>query len=142
MRAFISTYDGLEAPEGSDFAQNLARLGCDIESSPSSPHTSSSHEDPRWATWNSEGLPAAIRRADIFIALIPDSSVYGSSTWMASEFGEAFCRFQEHGSPKLYVYQLDPTALPAGFKSYVSASQRLPSDPTRAAELIVAESQL
>ncbi|MCP4446949.1 MAG: hypothetical protein GY811_16605 [Myxococcales bacterium] len=137
MRAFISTYDGLESPEGRALTRNLTEVGCEIEFSPSSPHSGS--DDPRWPSWHSEGLPAAIGRADIFIALIPDSSVY-SSTWMASEFDEAFRRFQDHGSPKLYIYQSDPAVLPAGFASYVSASERLPSDPTAAAQVVGAGS--
>ena len=104
-KVFISWYDGHDHILANEFFGLLKKNGFDVEHSPYSPH--SGGYDERWNKWYEEGLPKAIKQAEMFIAVITPSC--DGSTWMLQEYQEAYSSFLKTGRPTLYFIRFDPT---------------------------------
>jgi hypothetical protein len=133
-KAFISWYDGQNHDRANDFFRLLKEHGFEVEHSPSSPH--SGIQDERWGNWYQEGLPKAIKRAELFIAVITPSC--DGSTWMMSEYEEAYRSFLTTGKPSLYFIKFDAVHSPVQYPEYyLSNSICLSSIPEEAIQTLI-----
>jgi hypothetical protein len=69
-----------DAPLAAALIDGLRRVNVKVEHSPRNPKDG---EDPRWGDWYKVGLPAALGRSHLFVAVIDRG--WDSSTWMAIE---------------------------------------------------------
>ena len=134
-KVFISWYDGQKYSAANEFFGLLKRRGFDVEHSPSSPH--SGINDERWASWYKDGLPRAIDRAEIFVAVITPAC--DGSTWMLQEFETAYSQFVKTGKPALYFMRSASAEHKVKYPNYyLSNSIHLPSVPIEAVEFLIA----
>jgi len=125
-KIFLSWYDGQQHSLAAELFALLKTGKFEIEHSPNSPH--SGHLDERWANWYDDGLSKALRRADIFLAVITPSC--DGSTWMLQEYQEAYTRFLQTARPALYFVRFDRTEQPVTYPgNYLENSIQLPSNP-------------
>ncbi len=133
-KVFVSWYDGQNHGPANEFFGLLKRHGFEVEHSPHSPH--SGIEDKRWNRWYQEGLPKAIQRAEVFIAVITPSC--DGSTWMMIEYEEAYKNFLTTGKPVLYFIRFDSVESPVKYPEYyLSNSVRLSSIPEEAIQTLI-----
>jgi hypothetical protein len=133
-KVFLSWYDGQNHDLANEFFGLLKKHGFDVEQSPFSPH--SGILDERWNNWYEEGLPDAINRADIFIAVITPSCA--GSTWMQQEYQEAYSSFQKTAKPALYFIRFDLAEHRINYqKYYLSSSVHLSSIPEEAIQTLL-----
>lgn len=133
-KVFISWYDGQNHVLANEFFGLLQKHGFDIEYSPRSPH--SRINDERWNNWYEEGLPKAINRAEIFIAVITPSC--DGSTWMAIEYEAAYKTFLKTAKPALYLIRFDSAEHQVKYQDYyLSSSVHLSSIPEEAVQTLL-----
>jgi hypothetical protein len=133
-KVFISWYDGQNHALANEFFGLLKEHGFEAKHSPHSPH--SGMKDERWNNWYQEGLPRAIQRAEIFIAVITPPC--DGSTWMMIEYEEAYKNFLITGKPALYFIRLDSAASPVKYpEHYLSNSVCLSSIPEEAVKTLI-----
>ena len=131
---FISWYDGQNHLAANEFFRLLKIHGFGLEHSPYSPQ--SGIYDKRWVNWYSDGLPKAMDRAEIFIAVITPAC--DGSTWMIQEFEEAYLRFLKMGKPALYFIRFDPAEQQVKYPAeYLLSSIRLSSIPQEAVRTLM-----
>ena len=92
MNVFVSS-QSVDAAQASSLIDGLLRAHVEIEHSPRNPLDG---DDPRWENWYEVGLPAALARCILFVAVIDRG--WDSSSWMAHEAEVATKR----GLPVLY----------------------------------------
>ena len=132
-KVFISWYDGHNHILANELFGLLERNGFDVEHSPYSPN--SEVYDERWNKWYEEGLPKAINRAEIFIAVITPSC--DGSTWMLQEYQEAYSSFVKTGKPELYFIRFDSTDRQVKYPEYyLKDSVQLSSIPKEALHIL------
>ncbi len=133
-KVFISWYDGHTHSVANEFFGLLKKHGFDLEHSPDSPQ--SGIYDGRWTNWYEDGLPKAIDRAEIFIAVITPAC--DGSTWMLQEFEEAYSSFVETGKPALYFIRFDSDDQQVKYpEEYLSSSIHLSSIPEEAVQTLI-----
>lgn len=132
-KVFVSWYDGHNHVLASDFFRLLEEHSFEAECSPFSPE--SGFYDSRWADWYKEGLPKAISRADVFVAVITPSC--DGSTWMLQEFEEAYSNFMKTGKPKLYFIRFDSIEKVKYPEHYLQNSVLLSSTPNEAVRTLL-----
>lgn len=135
MRVFVSH---LRTSATIELVRCLRDCGIEVDESPRS--TFDSHgpairsdgraiADPRWSTWYSSGLEAAVQWCDIFVAGLNERRE--GSTWMAIESGHAVRR--ERSDPSFRLCYWDPAGLYAdrplrlGFRDCPGHWHALPS---------------
>lgn len=128
-KVFISWYDGHDHVLANELFRLLKKNGFNVELSPYSPY--SGVYDERWNKWYEEGLPKAIKQAEMFIAVITPSC--DGSTWMLQEYQEACSSFLKTGGPALYFIRFDPTDRQVKYPEYyLQSSIHLSSVPEEA----------
>jgi hypothetical protein len=133
-KAFISWYDGQSHSLANDFVGLLKNQGFALEHSPCSPHSGT--YDERWKNWYADGLPKAIDRAEIFIAVITPACA--DSTWMLQEFEVAYSKFLETRKPVLYFIRFDSIEQPVKYpEHYLASSIRLSSNLEEAVQTLI-----
>jgi len=133
-KVFISWYDGQNHVLANEFFGLLQKHGFDIEYSPHSPH--SGINDERWNNWYEEGLPKAINRAEIFIAVVTPSC--DGSTWMTIEYEAAYKKFLKDASPALCLIRFDLAEHQVKYQDfYLSSSVHLSSIPEEAVQTLL-----
>jgi hypothetical protein len=66
MNIFVSS-QSVDAPQAASLIEGLRRARVSIEHSPRNPMDG---DDPRWRDWYELGLPAAVERCELFVAVI------------------------------------------------------------------------
>ncbi len=128
-RVFVSSSAVDQAPAAQLIAC-LNKLGVSVEHSPSNPNDA---PDARRKDWYDQGLPATLRRCDIFVIVVDRG--WESSTWMAQEAHLALMA-SEIGKP-LRGYYWNPErrrVTAAGMVGYLK--QELPIDVEQAARIV------
>ena len=92
MNIFVSS-QSVDSAHVASLIDGLRQAHVTIEHSPRNPIDA---DDPRWRGWYEVGLPAAVERSDVFVAVIDRG--WDSSTWMACEAEMA----TKKGLPVLY----------------------------------------
>jgi hypothetical protein len=137
-KVFISWYDGQNHSAANEFFGLLKRHGFDVHHSPYSPH--SDIHDERWPNWHKDGLPKAIARAEIFIAVITPAC--DGSTWMLEEFETAYSSFLKNGKPALYFIRFDSVERPVHYpEHYLSKAVRLSSSSLDAVQMLLSSGE-
>jgi hypothetical protein len=133
-KVFVSWYDGQNHSLANEFFSLLKKHGFDVEHSPHSPH--SGIDDKRWNNWYEEGLPNAINRAEIFVAVITPSC--DGSTWMTIEYDVAYKNFLKTAKPALYFIRFDSDERQVKYQEYyLSSSVHLSSIPEEAIQTLL-----
>ena len=79
MNIFVSS-QSVDGARAASLIERLRLAKVTIEHSPRNPIDG---DDPRWRGWYEVGLPAAVERCKLFVAVIDPG--WESSTWMACE---------------------------------------------------------
>ena len=133
-KVFVSWYDGYIHSLASEFFELLKRHGFDVEHSPFSPGRGV--YDIRWSGWYKDGLPKAISRAEVFVAVITPAC--DGSTWMMQEFEDAYSSFVKKRKPKLYFIRFDSIENPVKYlEYYLQNSVQLSSVPEEAVRTLL-----
>ena len=136
-KVFISWYDGQNHNLANQFFELLEKHGFEVECSPRSPD--SGFYDEKWKKWYQKGLPKAISRAEIFIAVITPAC--DGSSWMLQEYQEAYSSFLKKAKPKLYFIRYDSVERPVKYPDYyLQNSIQLPSIPEEAIHMLLSSS--